>query len=79
MTHELGRRQAVPVVRDLDLEPAKVNPLCGAIAWGHPIGATGAIISMRTIENLRRHDLKWGVASMCIGGGQAVASLWRRV
>ena len=77
--NEAFAAQAVPVARDLDLDPAKVNPLGGAIAWGHPIGATGAIISMRTIENMRRNDVEWGLASMCIGGGQAVASLWRRV
>ena len=75
--NEAFAAQAVPVVRDLDLDPAKVNPLGGAIAWGHPIGATGAIISMRTIANLKEGE--WGLASMCIGGGQAVASLWRRV
>ncbi len=77
--NEAFAAQALPVARDLDLDPAKVNPLGGAIAWGHPIGATGAIISMRTIENIRKNDLEWGLASMCIGGGQAVASLWRRL
>ena len=69
--------QAVPVIRDLGLEPATVNPLGGAIAWGHPVGATGAIISARTIEGLRRKHLELGLATMCVGGGQAVASLWR--
>lgn len=75
--NEAFAAQAVPVVRDLGLDEAKVNPLGGAIAWGHPIGATGAIITARTIENLRRNHLEWGLASMCIGGGQAVASPWR--
>ena len=75
--NEAFAAQAVPIVRDLDLDPALVNPLGGAIAWGHPIGATGAIISARTIENLRVNQRELGLATMCIGGGQAVASLWR--
>ncbi len=75
--NEAFAAQAVPVIRDLGLDPAKVNPLGGAIAWGHPIGATGAILAARTIENLRKNDQELGLASMCIGGGQAVASIWR--
>ena len=75
--NEAFAAQAVPVVRDLGLDPARVNPLGGAIAWGHPIGATGAIITARTIANIRRHGHELGLASMCIGGGQAVASIWR--
>ncbi|MBB5830238.1 acetyl-CoA acetyltransferase family protein [Brachybacterium aquaticum] len=75
--NEAFAAQAVPLVRDLDLDPAVVNPLGGAIAWGHPIGATGAIISGRTVLNLRRSGKELGLATMCIGGGQAVASLWR--
>lgn len=75
--NEAFAAQAVPVVRDLGLDPDKVNPLGGAIAWGHPIGATGAIITARTIENIRRNGHELGLASMCIGGGQAVASIWR--
>lgn len=75
--NEAFAAQAVPVVRDLGLDPALVNPLGGAIAWGHPIGATGAIITARTIENIRKNDQEFGLASMCIGGGQAVASIWR--
>lgn len=75
--NEAFAAQAVPVVRDLGLDPAKVNPLGGAIAWGHPIGATGAIIAARTIENIRSNGHELGLATMCIGGGQAVASLWR--
>lgn len=73
--NEAFAAQAVPVIRDAGLDAAKVNPLGGAIAWGHPIGATGAIITARTIANLSAGQL--GLATMCIGGGQAVASLWR--
>lgn len=75
--NEAFAAQAVPVVRDLGLDPDRVNPLGGAIAWGHPVGATGAIITARTIENIRRNEHEWGLASMCIGGGQGVATLWR--
>ena len=75
--NEAFAAQAVPVVRDLGLDPTKVNPLGGAIAWGHPIGATGAIITARVIENIRKNGQELGLASMCIGGGQAVASIWR--
>lgn len=75
--NEAFAAQAVPIVRDLGLDAAKVNPLGGAIAWGHPIGATGAIITARTIENIRKNGHDLGMASMCIGGGQAVAAIWR--
>ncbi|WP_116114372.1 thiolase family protein [Austwickia chelonae] len=76
--NEAFAAQAVACSRDLGLDLAKVNPLGGAIAWGHPIGATGAIITARVANNLLRHELNLGVASMCIGGGQAVAILLRR-
>src|SRR5699024_5604426 len=75
--NEAFAAQAVPIVRDLYLDPELVNPLGGAIAWGHPIGATGTIISARTIANLHADGRELGLATMCIGGGQAVASLWR--
>ena len=77
--NEAFAAQAIPIIRDLGLDEAKVNPLGGAIAWGHPIGATGAIITARTIANMVKGDHEYGLASMCIGGGQAVASLWRLV
>ncbi|WP_246227416.1 hypothetical protein [Propioniciclava coleopterorum] len=77
--NEAFAAQAIPVIRDLGLDESKVNPLGGAIAWGHPIGATGAIITARTIENMVKGGHEYGLASMCIGGGQAVAGLWRLV
>lgn len=77
--NEAFAAQAIPVIRDLGLDEARVNPLGGAIAWGHPIGATGAIITARTIENMVKGGHELGLASMCIGGGQAVAGLWRLV
>jgi acetyl-CoA C-acetyltransferase len=56
-----------------------VNPYGGAIALGHPVGATGAILSLRVAKDLVRRDLETGIVTMCIGGGQALAALFRRV
>ena len=70
--------QAVAVIRDAGLDPAKTNPYGGAIALGHPVGATGAILSLRVAKDLVRRDLEFGIVSMCIGGGQALAALFRR-
>jgi acetyl-CoA C-acetyltransferase len=75
--NEAFAAQAVAVIRDAGLNPATTNPLGGAIAWGHPIGATGAILTLRTILNLRRAGLEHGLVTMCIGGGQAVAAIVR--
>ena len=59
--------------------PSESNPYGGAIALGHPVGATGAILALRVAKHLVRHDLEQGVVTMCIGGGQALAALFRRV
>ncbi|MDT0212773.1 thiolase family protein [Rothia sp. ARF10] len=77
--NEAFAAQAVAVVRDAKLDPEKVNPYGGAIALGHPVGATGAILSLRVAKDLHRRDLETGVVTMCIGGGQALAALFRRV
>ena len=70
---------AVAVIRDAQLDPAKVNPDGGAIALGHPVGATGAILALRVAQDLVRRDLELGIVTMCIGGGQALAALFRRI
>ncbi len=75
--NEAFASQAVAVMRDGGLDPEKTNPLGGAIAWGHPIGATGVILSLRTVANLRKKQLEHGLVTMCIGGGQAVAAIFR--
>lgn len=75
--NEAFASQAVAVVRDAGLDPEIVNPLGGAIAWGHPVGATGAILTLRTIYNLRRLGRDYGLVTMCIGGGQGVAAIVR--
>lgn len=77
--NEAFAAQAVAVIRDAKLDPAKVNPYGGAIALGHPVGATGAILSLRVAKDLLRRDLELGIVTMCIGGGQALAALFRRI
>ncbi|MFC6022141.1 thiolase family protein [Plantactinospora solaniradicis] len=77
--NEAFAAQAVAVIRDAKLDPDRVNPYGGAIALGHPVGATGAILSLRLAKHLVRNDLELGVVTMCIGGGQALAALFRRV
>ncbi|WP_022868210.1 thiolase family protein [Schaalia vaccimaxillae] len=75
--NEAFAAQALAVIRDVGLDMEKTNPLGGAIALGHPVGATGAILTLRTLLSLRRTDKELGMVSMCIGGGQAVAALIR--
>ncbi|AJE87302.1 acetyl-CoA acetyltransferase [Streptomyces albus] len=77
--NEAFASQAVAVIRDAELDPEKTNPYGGAIALGHPVGATGAILSLRVAKDLVRRDLELGIVTMCIGGGQALAALFRRV
>ncbi|MBB2939874.1 acetyl-CoA C-acetyltransferase [Amycolatopsis bartoniae] len=77
--NEAFASQAVAVIRDAGLDPEKTNPYGGAIALGHPVGATGAILTLRAAKHLVRNDLELGVVTMCIGGGQALAALLRRV
>ncbi|WP_127817913.1 thiolase family protein [Microbacterium sp. CPCC 204701] len=76
--NEAFAAQAVAVIRDAGLDAAKVNPYGGAIALGHPVGATGAILTVRAALDLHRRDLEYAVVTMCIGGGQALAALLRR-
>ncbi|WP_298752827.1 thiolase family protein [uncultured Serinicoccus sp.] len=77
--NEAFAAQAVAVIRDAGLDPERVNPYGGAIALGHPVGATGAILSLRVARDLVRRDLETGIVTMCIGGGQALAALFRRI
>ncbi|MFD2469016.1 thiolase family protein [Amycolatopsis silviterrae] len=77
--NEAFAAQAVAVVRDAGLDPERTNPYGGAIALGHPVGATGAILTLRAAKHLARTDKELGIVTMCIGGGQALAALLRRV
>ena len=76
--NEAFAAQALAVVRDAGLNPDRTNPYGGAIAMGHPIGATGAILALRVAKDLQRRGLEYGIATLCIGGGQAIAALFRR-
>jgi acetyl-CoA C-acetyltransferase len=72
-SNEAFAAQALAVNKELGLDPAKVNPNGGAIALGHPVGATGAIITIKTLYELERTGGKLGLITMCIGGGQGIA------
>ncbi len=77
--NEAFAAQSLAVVNTLGLDPAKVNPMGGAIALGHPLGATGAIRAATVIHALQRNQLKYGMVSMCVGMGQGVAGIFERV
>jgi acetyl-CoA acyltransferase len=77
--NEAFAAQSLAVIQTLGLDPAKVNPMGGAIALGHPLGATGAIRSASVIHALHRHQLKLGMVTMCVGMGQGVAGIFERV
>ena len=72
-------RRRPSVLNTLDLDRSKVNPMGGAIALGHPLGATGAIRAATVIHALRRHNLKFGMVTMCVGTGQGAAGIFERV
>ena len=76
--NEAFAAQSLAVCKDLELDFAKVNPNGGAIALGHPIAATGAIITTKILGEMERNDYKLGLVSLCIGGGQGIAMLLQR-
>ncbi len=77
--NEAFAAQALAVIGDLQLDPSKVNPLGGAIALGHPLGATGAIRAATVVHGLRRRNLKYGMVTMCVGTGMGAAGIFERV
>jgi acetyl-CoA acyltransferase len=77
--NEAFAAQALAVVRDLGLDSAKVNPLGGAIALGHPLGATGAIRAATVVHGLRRRRQRYGMVTMCVGTGMGAAGILERV
>jgi len=77
--NEAFAAQSLAVIRDLGLDPAKVNPMGGAIALGHPLGATGAIRAATVVHALRRRNLKYGMVTMCVGTGMGAAGIFERV
>ena len=78
-SNEAFAAQACAVSKELKLNPEKVNPNGGAIALGHPIGATGAILTIKALNELERIDGTFGLITMCIGGGQGIALAIERV
>jgi acetyl-CoA acyltransferase len=77
--NEAFAAQSLAVIRDLGLDPAKVNPIGGAIALGHPLGATGAIRSATVVHGLRRRGLRYGMVTMCVGTGMGAAGIFERL
>ena len=78
-SNEAFAAQAMAVTKDLGLDPAKVNPNGGAVALGHPIGATGAILTVKALYELERTRKRYALVTMCIGGGQGIAAIFERV
>lgn len=76
--NEAFAAQVLAAIRELDLDPVRVNPNGGAIALGHPIGATGAVILAKLLYQLVRTEARFGLATLCIGGGQGMALLVER-
>ena len=77
--NEAFAAQSLAVLNTLKLDPSKVNPMGGAIALGHPLGATGAIRAATVVHALQRKQLKYGMVTMCVGMGQGAAGIFERV
>jgi acetyl-CoA C-acetyltransferase len=77
--NEAFAAQSLAVIKDLKIEREKVNVNGGAIALGHPIGASGGIITVKLLDELKRRGLKRGISTMCIGGGQGIATIFELV
>ena len=77
--NEAFASQAIAVVRDLGLDPERVNPNGGALAMGHPLGATGAILTVKLLDELQRRGQRHGLVTMCVGGGMGAAGVYERL
>jgi acetyl-CoA acyltransferase len=77
--NEAFAAQSLAVINTLGLDAGKVNPMGGAIALGHPLGATGAIRSATVVHALRRKNLKYGMVTMCVGTGMGAAGIFERM
>jgi acetyl-CoA C-acetyltransferase len=76
--NEAFAAQACAVTKELGLDPAKVNPNGSGISLGHPIGATGALITVKALHELQRIGGRYALVTMCIGGGQGIAAVFER-
>jgi acetyl-CoA C-acetyltransferase len=77
--NEAFAAQACAVIKELNFDPAKVNPNGSGISLGHPVGATGAIITTKAIAELHRTGGRYALVTLCIGGGQGIAAIFERV
>jgi acetyl-CoA C-acetyltransferase len=78
-SNEAFAAQALAVTKGLGLDPAKTNVNGGAIALGHPVGASGAVIATKALHELHRVSGKYALVTMCIGGGQGIAAVFERL
>jgi acetyl-CoA acyltransferase len=77
--NEAFAAQSLAVIRELGLDMEKVNPLGGAVALGHPLGATGAIRTATVVSALQRKNLRYGMVTMCMAAGMGAAGIFERV
>jgi acetyl-CoA acyltransferase len=77
--NEAFAAQSLAVIRELDLDPSKLNVNGGAIALGHPLGCSGAKLSVQVLNELKRTNGKYGMVTACIGGGQGIAGIYEMV
>jgi len=70
--------QSIPCIRDLNMDMERVNPNGGAIALGHPLGGTGAVLATKLLYEMKKKDYQWGIVTMCCGGGQGMVVLYER-
>ena len=77
--NEAFAAQAIPCIRELKMDPAKVNPYGGAMALGHPMGATGAFLTCKALDYLQDNNKKHGMVTMCIGGGMGAAGIYEMI
>src|SRR6202008_4066791 len=77
--NEAFAAQALAVIRKLGLDPAKVNVNGGAIALGHPLGCTGSKLTATLLYEMRRRSSKYGIVTMCVGGGMGAAAIFERI
>ena len=77
--NEAFAAQAIPCIDQIGLDPEKVNVNGGAIAWGHPLGASGARLVLTLMIELQQRQARFGLASMCIGVGQGIATVIERI
>ncbi len=77
--NEAFAAQAGAVINELGLPPEKVNPNGSGISLGHPVGATGAILAVKALYELRRTGGRYALVTMCIGGGQGIAAIFERL